>query len=46
MPPDGDPARPSFAASELILHEVNLAARRRHLEPEAMQLPIPQIAIG
>ena len=46
MPPDGDAARPPLAPSKLVLHEVNLAARGRHLEPEAMQLLIPQVAIS
>ena len=46
MAPDGDAARPPLAPSKLVLDEVNLAARRRHLEPEAMKLLIPKIAVS
>jgi hypothetical protein len=45
MPSEGDTACPPFAPSELILNEVNLAARWRHLEPKAMQFPVPKVAV-
>ena len=46
MPTDGDAARPPFAPSKLILHEVDLAPRWRHFKPEAMQFLVPKVVVS
>lgn len=45
MLPNRDTPRSSAAPSKAILHEINLAPSRRHLETEAGQFSIPQVAV-
>jgi len=46
MQPDSDAPRSSFAPSEAVLHEVDLAARRRDLEAKAREFLVPYVTVS